>query len=142
MSNHDNGFGHNYYVYYDPKPVEAAQPADKQAENVEAAAYIKALTKTLMDGLAMTFEARRQEVGLKAARADTLSAVLCVLEATSFYLALDPGAIDEVMQMGTIYRALGKPMPELKLSGDAEVELLAVLEKKHGVTLAEVPQGY
>lgn len=126
--------------HFDCCDKDAAEYAEQQ--QTEMAAYIKSLTKTLMDGLAMTFEARRQEVGLKAARADTLSVVLCVLEATSFYLALDPGAIDEVMQMGAIYRALGKPMPELKLSDDAAVELLAVLEKKHGVTFAEVPQGY
>lgn len=93
----------------------------------ESGRFVRSRTREILDTLEATLESRRQEAGFDNARADVLAIVMCVLEATTFYLGENPGRINEFMAVGTLYRMTGKTMPEFKFSPDAEVDLLVTL---------------
>ena len=96
-------------------------------KNTDSTKYTEDLMNAVLAGFAMTFEARRLEVGLDQAKRELLVASLCALEATYFSLG---GSVDKIMSVikgATICRLAGLEMPTLQLSEDAEQEMLASL---------------
>lgn len=101
----------------------------------EQVSYIRGLHQAILGGLATTFEERRKEVGVEAARLDTLAAVTCVVEAVYFCLGHRGDNLPAILAAGAVYRLDGMEMPELKLSDDAVRELIPVIAREHADSL-------
>ena len=91
--------------------------------------YMRSLVEAILTGMAITFEARRREVGLGQARVDTLAAMTGATETVYYSLVGNVADINRFVEYATALRLAGEDCPVMELSDDAGAGLIAMADK-------------